>query len=383
MLLSNALHLVRWVLIITPLAVLVGSASAGFLWLLESATRLRLAHGWLLFFLPLAGLALAWVYRQVGKSVEGGNNLILDQIHQPGGGVPKRMAPLILFATVATHLFGGSAGREGTAVQMGGSIASGVLGIYRRWFTLYEGDTRLILMAGVSAGFASVFGTPLAGAIFAMEVLTIGQLNYKALLPVLIAALAGDATCRGLGAHHTAFNILYGTAGTGFSLEPLLLLKVCVAAIAFGLVAWFFSEAYHLASKWFEAAISNSLFRPVAGGLMLIGLTYLLGTRDYLGLGDIGHAGAVTLTSAFEPGGATPWSWFWKLVFTVITLSCGFKGGEVTPLFFIGATLGNAMATLLGAPVDLFAGLGFIAVFAAAANTPLACISAKKVQPAG
>lgn len=374
-LVSNLLHLARWCLLVAPMAAVVGTASAGFLWLLDQVTKLRLAHGWLAFLLPAGGLVMAWVYARFGKSAEAGSNLILEQIHEAGGGVPKRMAPLILFTTLGTHLFGGSAGREGTAIQIGGSIASGFAGGYRRWLRMPDAQTRLVLMAGVSAGFSSMFGTPLAGAVFAMEVLTIGRLEYEAFLPILIAALVGDATCLAWGAHHAVYLIApeSGTGGAFFA-NPLLLAKVCVAGVLFGLAAWLFSEFSHAASAFWKRTIANPLFRPVAGGVVVIALTYLVGTRDYLGIGTFGEPGAVTIGSAFHPGGATDWSWLLKVVFTVATLSCGFKGGEVTPLFFIGATLGNTLAGWLGAPVDLFAGLGLIAVFAAAANTPLACV---------
>ena len=172
----------KWLLILLPMAALVGSACALFLWGVGVVTQLHWHQAWLLVRLPVAGVAVGAIYHWIGRSVEGGNNLILDQIHQPGGGVPRRMAPLILFGTVVTHLFGGSAGREGTAVQMGGSIASGI----GRWARLETAEMRILLMAGVAAGFGAVFGTPVAGAGFALEVLMIGSLNYEALLPCFI-----------------------------------------------------------------------------------------------------------------------------------------------------------------------------------------------------
>ena len=175
----------KWLAILLPMAALVGSASAFFLWSLDALTRVRFEHPWLLYLLPIAGIAIAWMYHRFGGKSAEGNNLIIDEIHQPGGGVPRRMAPLVLIGTLGTHLFGGSAGREGTAVQMGGSIAAA----FGRFFRINAANLRLLLMAGVAAGFGSVFGTPVAGAIFALEVLVIGRLQYDALIPCFVASL--------------------------------------------------------------------------------------------------------------------------------------------------------------------------------------------------
>jgi len=360
-----------WILLAIPAGLLAGTASAFFLWALEWVTNLRFEHGWLLFLLPVGGLLIGLIYHHLGKDSEGGTNILLDQIHQPGGGVPVKMAPLVLVGTLVTHLFGGSAGREGTAVQMGGSLA----GACGKFFKLRPENMRILLMAGVAAGFGSVFGTPLAGAIFAMEVLVIGRIQYEALIPVLAASLIGDATCSAWGIHHTSYRIAINPGGGDRAVLDFRLLGLTVAGGAiFGLVSMFFSEFTHYLHQGWKKTIAFAPLRPVAGGLVVIALTYLLGTRDYLGLGvHSPDPNAVTILSAFTPGGADTWSWWWKILFTAVTLSTGFKGGEVTPLFFIGATLGHTLAVLTGAPVDLFAGLGFIAVFAGASNTPLAC----------
>jgi len=366
-------YFLKWLFIVAPVAAVIGAACALFLWSLEQVTRTRELNPDLLYFLPLAGLLIAALYQWLGRSVEGGNNLIMEQIHEPGGGVPSRMAPLVLIGTLATHLFGGSAGREGTAVQMGGSIA----GTFGRLLRLKEQDTRILLMAGIAGGFGAVFGTPLAGAVFAMEVLALGRMSYEALIPCLIAAVVGDQVCVALGIRHTPYEItsVFASARAP-QLDALLLGKVALAAVAFGLASVLFAELQHSLNHVFKKAIRRPLLRPVVGGLILIALVQLLGTRDYLGLGVTSlDPEAVTIVSSFSPGGADPWSWWWKILFTALTLSCGFKGGEVTPLFFIGAALGNLLAALLGASAytDLFAGLGFIAVFAGATNTPLAC----------
>jgi len=359
----------KWLLILLPMAALVGSACALFLWSLDVVTQLRWQYTWLLFLLPVAGVAIGFVYHWIGRSVEGGNNLLLDQIHTPGGGVPRRMAPLILFGTVVTHLFGGSAGREGTAIQMGGSIASGC----GRLAHLKPTETRILLMAGVAAGFGAVFGTPLAGAVFALEVLMIGSVKYEALLPCFIAAVVADWTCQAWNIHHTSYHIAF--AGNSiFTLNWLLFGKVIIAAAAFGLTSAFFSESSHRLNSFFKTFCPYAPIRPAIGGALVIGLVYLVGTRDYLGLGvNTPDSTGVSIVHFFTQTTIHPWAWWWKIVFTVLTLSCGFKGGEVTPLFFIGAALGNVLAGLLNAPTDLFAALGFVAVFAGATNTPLAC----------
>jgi len=369
--LSQVRAVVRWALIVTPMAVAVGSLCAVFLWALDQATRLRFAHPWLLFGLPLAGALVGGIYHWKGRTAEGGNNLIVDQIHEPGAGVPLRMAPLILVSTVATHLFGGSAGREGTAVQVGGSLASGL----GRALHLEARDVQVLLMAGIAAGFGAVFGTPIAGAVFALEVLAVGRIQYVALAPCLAAALIGDWTCHAWGIHHTLYHIDYlaGAPHGSVHVEPLLLLKVTLGGVAFGLAGLVFAEANHTVSGLFKRLVPRPYLRPAVGGLLVIALVYVFGTRDYLGLGVWAPSPQDLTISSFFLGPIHPWSWALKILFTVVTLAAGFKGGEVTPLFFIGAALGNALSGLLGAPTDLMAAIGFVAVFAGASNTPLAC----------
>ncbi len=365
--------LLHWTLLIVPVSIIVGSAVALFLWLLDEVTLLRWQNPTLILLLPLAGVFIVWLYQRWGKNAALGNNLIIDEIHEPGGGIPARMAPLVLVTTIITHLFGGSAGREGTAVQMGGSIAQ----VFSKWYRLNIADRRILLMCGVSAGFGAVFGTPVAGAIFALEVLAIGSIKYDALMPCLIAAIVAHIACIAYGIQHTTYSIHFISNLTNafpfLYVDLWLLFKVIIASIGFGLVSRLFAAFTHWISTNSKKYIKRTWLIPVVGGVLVLLISYALSTYDYLGLGVTNPKGGISIVSAFEPGGAETLSWFWKLLLTAITLGCGFKGGEVTPLFFIGATLGNTIAMYSGSPVDLFAGIGFIAVFAGATNTPLAC----------
>lgn len=366
------MRVLNWALRLVPMAMAIGSATALFLWSLDRVTSLRFEHPWLLYLLPVVGLLVAWMYGKVGGTSEKGTNLLIDEIHEPGGGVPRRMAPLILLGTLMTHLCGGSAGREGTALQMGGSIAS----TFGKVFRMPHRELRILLMAGIAAGFGAVFGTPLAGTIFALEVLVIGRIQHEALLPCLVAAMIGNWTCEAWGIVHTHYEVAFmrDQIVPGFHFDGWLLAKVLAASVAFGLCASLFARASHGLAGFLKKVCPNALLRPVIGGVAVIALVHLLGTREFLGLGVWSvNPGDLTIPAFFQPGRIVEWAWFLKLLFTVITLSSGFKGGEVTPLFFIGAALGSALSGVIGGPNDLFAALGFVAVFAAAAKTPLAC----------
>jgi H+/Cl- antiporter ClcA len=349
-------YLAKWLLLALVVGALAGTASALFLFALDWATATRVSHRWLIGLLPLAGFAVGWVYLAYGRNVEAGNNLLIDEIHDPKQTVPLRMAPLVLGGTVLSHLFGASVGREGTAVQMGGALADQVTRLLR----LAPADRRIVLMAGISAGFASVFGTPLAGTIFGLEVLAIGRMRYDALFACLVAALAGDQVCLLWGVHHTPYAV------TSIApLTPWTVLATMLAGAAFGLAGRGFAGATHALGGWFKRSVPYGPLRPLIGGSLVAAAVLLLGADRYIGLG------IPTIVAAFSQP-LPPYDFLGKAVFTIASLGSGFKGGEVTPLFYIGATLGNALAPLLHLPVPLLAGVGFVAVFAGAANTPIA-----------
>jgi H+/Cl- antiporter ClcA len=357
-LLARAAHMVRWIALGCVVGGLAGLSSAGFLWTLDRATDARLHHAWLLWLLPVAGLAVGLVYHYVGHAAVAGNNLILDEIHEPRAWVPRRMAPLIYAGTVLTHLVGGSAGREGTALQMSGSLTD----LASRVLHLDPHDRRVMLIAALAGGFGAVFGVPVAGCVFGLEVQSVGRLRYDALVPALTASVVGDLVVRGVGVHHAATPLLGPVHVT-----VLLLAKLVLAGLAFGLTARCYAALTNLTERVFERLAWRPL-RPFVGGVALIALTYAVGNRDYNGLSVplftralAGGAGVVALAFAL------------KLVFTSLTLGSGYVGGEVTPLFVIGATLGVTLGRLLGVPIPLMAAVGFVAVFAGAANVPLAC----------
>ncbi len=347
----------QWIVLGSVVGVLCGSASALFLWVLDLATNFRSSHEAIVYTLPIAGLMIGAIYERFGSAIKAGNNLIIDTIHDEGPEIPLRMAPMVLIGTVLTHVFGGSAGREGTAVQMGASITD--------WLSHRLGVSkpvrRQLLAAGVAGGFASVFGTPIAGTVFGLEFIVLGRIEYDALVPALAAAVVGDMTTRALGIGHTPY-----PAATYLTLTPLLLVKWLVFAGAVAVVTTTFIELTHFIKQRGERHIPRLPVRMFLGGLVVVGLWKLVGTSDYLGLG------VPMIVRSFDDPTLPVYAFALKLLFTAVTLGAGFLGGEVTPLFFVGAALGNVLARLLGIPLELGAGVGLAAVFAAASNTPLA-----------
>lgn len=351
-------YLIKWIFLGSLVGLLIGSGSAFFLYSLDYVTSLRVDNPWLLFLLPLGGAFVSFLYYKYGKSSTKGNNLIIEQIHGGNESIPFRMAPLVLIGTLITHLFGGSAGREGTAVQMGGSLSEG-LGKLLRVKPL---DRKILLICGISGGFGSIFGTPLAGTLFGLEVLAIGLISHQALLPAFVASVVGNITATSLwGVTHLHYPI-----GEIPAMSWMVILEVVAVSILFGLTSRLFSELTHALKRWYSYFFANPMVKSAVGGVIIIGLVYLLGTRDYLGLG-------IPLIQESFAGEVSPFAFLGKIIFTSLTLGAGFQGGEVTPLFAIGATLGNALSGWMGLYAPFLAALGFIAVFCGATNTPIAC----------
>lgn len=350
--------LLKWTVLGGSVGILAGTASALFLVSLDWATRIRLANPIILFLLPLAGFIVGWIYHRFAGAAAQGNNLVIEEVHSNQSRIPLRMAPLVLLGTVITHLFGGSAGREGTAIQMGASLADTV----RRILRLNGDDRRLMIMAGISGGFGSVFGTPVAGFIFGMEVQSVGRIRYEGIVPCLVAAYVGDIVTRLWGVGHTHYPAL-----ANIKIEPLLLLKVALAGLIFGLTSILFVELTHGIKHLQSRLVQYPPLRPLVGGILIIALTLALNTQDYLGLG------LPLIQQSVSGVGVVTFAFLFKLIFTALTLGSGYLGGEVTPLFVIGSTLGYTLGGLLGVDPIFLASIGFVAVFAGASNTPLAC----------
>ncbi|MGL4582453.1 MAG: chloride channel protein [Flavobacterium sp.] len=348
---------IKWGFIAILVGTAIGSVSALFLYLLELVTEIRIEHSYLLYGLPIGGLGVGLLYHYYGGDANKGNNLIIEEYHTPVKTIPFKMFPLVLIGTLITHLFGGSSGREGTAVQMGGTIADQ----FTKLFKLDPQDRNILLLMGVSAGFASVFGTPIAGIFFAFELMLFKKFNTKAILPVIITAYISHYICILWGINHTVYTV---DVLPSYSLTTLA--SISLAGIFFGLTAYLFIHSTKLWNKLFTNLILYPPLRPFIGAIIFIILILLIGSTDYLGLG------VPMIVNSFTH--QTGWSVFLlKILFTSLTLGAGFKGGEVTPLFFIGTTLGSFISVYLGLPVSLMAALGFVAVFAGATKTPIAC----------
>ena len=350
------LYLCKWLFLSVLSGACIGSASALLLVSLEWATQYREHHLWIIALLPVAGLLIGLMYHYWAGRASRGNNYLNEAIRSPHDTFPFRMAPLVYIGTVLTHLFGGSAGREGTGVQMGGAIADQ----FSRLFRMRRRDHRLMVAIGISAGFASVFGTPLAGAVFGLEVIVVGRMRYEAILPSFLSAAVASMVCHAWGVEHTH----YVVPEVPFP-DASNLLWTIGAGILFGLAAMLFSRSIGFWSGMAKR-ISYPPFRPLIGGLVIAEAVWMMGTTKYIGLG------VPTIVASFTE----QQMWYdvlLKILFTTFTIGVGFKGGEVTPLFFVGATLGSALSAVVPLPMGLLAGIGFVAVFAGATNTPIAC----------
>lgn len=351
------LSLPKWILICALVGIFSGSASAFFLVALEWVTQFRMQHKWIIWLLPFGGFLVGLSYYYWGESVAKGNNLLLEEYEEPKKVIPFKMAPLVLLGTLLTHLFGGSAGREGTAVQMGGAIADQ----FTKFFNLDHSERRILIILGISAGFASVFGTPLAGAIFALEVLYFSKINFKSILLSFLVAYAAYFTVEFWQIKHTHYSI---PIIPELSLNNIIF--TLIVGVLSGFVALLFSRSTHFWGYIFSKNIKYPPLRPVIGGVILAITIAGLGFTKFSGLG------VPVIVNSFS--NANQWyDFLLKILFTGFTLGAGFKGGEVTPLFFVGATLGSALSTVIPMPIALLAGIGFVAVFSGATHTPIAC----------
>ena len=349
-----AVTLLKWMVLGGVIGLVGGIIGSLFHIGVDTATQMRLAHPWVLYLMPVGGLAIVGLYR-LTKTEGKGTNDIIASVHF-GEQVPGLLVPVIFVSTVITHLCGGSAGREGAALQIGGGIG------YQagRLLRLGEKDLPLATLCGMSGVFAALFGTPLTATVFALEVISVGVLYYAGLVPCLTAALTGYLVSVLMGVPPTRFTV------TVPGLEVRTMLLVMVLALLCAVVSILFCRGLHGVEHLLKRTLKNPYLRVAVGAAVLIGLT-LLTNGDYNGAGMevIGRAIA---------GQADPWAWVWKLIFTAITIGCGFKGGEVVPSFFVGAAFGCVAAGWLGLPAGFGAAMGLVSVFCGAVNCPLASI---------
>lgn len=344
----------KWVLFAAVIGLVVGGVSSAFYLCFTWATNTREAFPWLLYLLPVGGAAIVLLYKVCGMEKDRGTNFVLVAVRE---NTPLRLrtAPLVFLSTIITHLVGGSSGREGAILQIGGSISSKI----GQWVHLDEKDSRVITMCGMSAAFAALFGTPLAAAIFAMEVVSVGVLYYAALVPCTLSALIGVWVAGLCGVSPTAFPLSGVPA-----LSPLSMVQTLLLGILLALVSILFCRIMHGVSHLYDRFLPNHLLRAVVGGLLVVVLTLLVGGRDYNGAGS-------TVIAAAVGGNARPEAFLLKIIFTAITLGAGFKGGEIVPAFFAGSTFGCVAAPLVGLSAPFGGALGMVAVFCGVTNCPL------------
>lgn len=351
------LNFFKWLVMATIIGLIGGITGAIFHECIGIVTGVRETYPWMLYFLPFAGMLIVFFYHRAGLRNDRGTNLVLDSIHTEQH-VPFRMAPLIFIGTILTHLCGGSAGREGAALQIGGSIGSTLGGLFR----FDEKDRHVLVMCGMSAVFTAMFGTPLTATMFSMEVVSVGIVYYSAFVPCIISATVAYGLTGYLGIAATRYTI-----HIAYTLSLSICLKVIALAILCGLVGILFCVALHKVSHIAKEKIPNDYLRAFTGGVLIIGLTLLLGTTAYNG------AGTAMIQQALH-GEVPKLAFLWKILFTAITIGMGFKGGEIVPTLFIGATLGSVVGPLLGVDSSFAAAVCMVAMFCAVVNCPIASV---------
>ena len=351
----SARALIRWVVLGCLMGAIVGTVGSLFAHALAFVNNLRGAHPALVLGLPLGGLVIVALYRGTKNTNDKGTNTVISSIHS-GTNIPFRMAPLIFVSTILTHLFGGSAGREGAALQLGGSIAGGVSGVLR----LNEKDKKLMIMCGMSAGFSALFGTPLAATVFSMEVISVGIMHYSALVPCVSAALIAQFVAQAFRVPPEVFPV------ESAAMTPVSFLQTLLLAAAAGLVSILFCVILHQAEHLYKKHLKNPYLRIFVAGVLVIALSAVLGTGDYLG------SGMGIIEHIFHHGASVvPYAFLLKMVFTALTLGGGFKGGEIVPSLTIGAAFGCCAAALVGLPMELAAACGMVGVFCGVTNSPI------------
>lgn len=339
------------------ISICIGGSSALFLKSLEYAEILRTKYSFIVFALPFAGLGIVYLYQRLGSKVERGTNQILKILKGEKEKIPLSMGVSIFFTTIATHIFGGSAGREGTALQMGASFSS----YFQRWLGEDKEITDVLILAGIAGGFSAVFGTPVAAIIFTFEMTLIGFSVIEAILPCIIVSFLSNYCCLLFDVHHTSFQIVSFPI---YNFKNIAITALC--SIAFGWVAFYFVKTQEIFKKWGRVLFKSDYVLIFVGGVLIASSFYFIPL-----LTQFSGLGLDSISKAFEDTSDT-FEWLLKLLYTTFTLAIGFKGGEVTPLFFIGATLGNAMTQICEFSPSFLAGMGMVAVFASATNTPLA-----------
>lgn len=352
------ISIIKWVILSVISGFIIGAAGTAFSLSMSFVTSFRLAHPWMIYLLPIGGLVIVGCYHLLKSEKNAGTNLVLSAIHS-GDTLPVRTAPLIFISTIITHAFGGSAGREGAALQLGGSLGRGIGTLLK----LDEKDTGIMIMCGMSAAFSALFGTPVAAAVFAMEVISVGIMHYAALVPCVIAALTAQGVASMAGIRPESFVIAEVPAFT-----PLSAVKISFLAILCALVSILFCVTLHKTEHLYKKYLKNPYVRVFVGGCIVIILTMLVGNQTYNG------AGMDFIERCMEEAAVRPEAFLLKIIFTAATLCAGFKGGEIVPSFFTGAAFGCLFGSMIGFSPTLCTAVGMIAVFCGVTNCPISSL---------